>query len=112
MQALGLKKGPMLGGVAASQQVVASAMTPPSLPRARRGAASADSLFGLDDELAPLSEGDYIRALFNHEEAGLKRRCSGTITKAHADGTYDISYNGEQKECKKPRKFIEKANQK
>ena len=81
---------------------------PVSMVRPRRGIGCTDSLFGLGDALAPLGEGDCVRALFKHNGGGLRRRCPGTITKVHDDGTYDILYDDAQRECKKPRKYIEK----
>lgn len=85
----------------------------PPAKRTRRG--NAASLVSLDDQLSTLANGDQVRAVYKHDEAGLKKRCRGVVRKAHSDNTYDIEYapnvDGEvEVEFKKPRRWIEKMS--
>jgi len=82
--------------------------------RSRRGAASSVDLFALEERVPPLALGDQVRAVYKHDQGGLKQRCRGVVRKTHPDNTYDIEYvpNSDgivEVEFKKPRRWIEKT---
>ena len=85
--------------------------------RSRRNDASGINLVSLEGQSLPLALGNKVKAVYKHDQPGLKKRCRGVVQKIHSDNTFDIEYEPNfdgivEVEVKKPRRFIQKMSEK